>query len=115
MDASTGAYVTLMTTVDNEEDAQAIASATVGQRMAACVQVIGPITSTYWWDGDVQSGEEWLCLIKTGVDLLPELEAIIRQVHPYDVPELLALPVVAGGRDYLAWLDAELAPARRKS
>lgn len=114
MDVSTGAYVTLMTTVDNEEDAQAIASAAVGQRMAACVQVIGPITSTYWWDGDVQSGEEWLCFIKTGVDLLPELEAVIRQVHPYDVPELLALPVVAGGKDYLAWLDAELAPARRK-
>jgi periplasmic divalent cation tolerance protein len=103
-----------MTTVDNAEDAQAIASAAVGQRMAACVQVIGPLTSTYWWDGDVQSGAEWLCLIKTGVDLLPELEAVIRQVHPYDVPELLVLPVVAGGKDYLAWLDAELAPARRK-
>ena len=114
MEASTGTYVTLMTTVDNAEDAQAIASAAVGQRLAVCVQVIGPITSTYWWDNDVQSGDEWLCLIKTGVDLLPELEAIIRQVHPYDVPELLALPVVAGGKDYLAWMSAELAPARRK-
>ena len=101
-------FLQVTTAVDNAEDAQAIASAVVGQRLAACVQVIGPIQSTYWWDGDVQVSEEWLCLIKTRADLFDQLSAVVHQVHPYDVPELIATPVVAGGKAYLGWLEGEL-------
>lgn len=101
-------FLQVTTAVDNAEDAQAIASAVVGQRLAACAQVIGPIQSTYWWDGDVQVSEEWLCLIKTRADLFDQLSAVVHQVHPYDVPELIATPVVAGGKAYLEWLQGEL-------
>ena len=89
-------------------DAQAIARALVEKRLAACVQIIGPITSTYWWQGEIETAEEWLCLIKTRADLFEQVEAAIKEVHPYDVPEILAVPVVAGSEDYLAWLDREL-------
>ena len=100
-------FIQVTTAVDNAEDAQAIASAVVGQRIAACVQIIGPIRSTYWWDGDVQISEEWLCLIKTRSDLFEELSAVVHQVHPYDVPELVATPITAGSKGYLDWLAGE--------
>ena len=100
-------YIQVMTAVDNEEDAQNIASAIVSQRLAASVQIVGPVNSTFWWNNDVETSAEWLCLIKTRADLFAELEALIQQVHPYDVPELLALPIVAGGKSYLTWLDRE--------
>ena len=101
-------FIQVMTAVDNEEDAQNIAAALVSQRLAASVQVIGPLTSTYWWNGDVTTAEEWLCLIQTRANLFAEVDAVIQQVHPYDVPEVLAVPVLAGGSSYLAWLDREL-------
>lgn len=100
-------YWQVMTAVDNEEDAENIASAIVSQRLAACVQIIGPVNSTFWWNSDVQTTEEWICLIKTRADLYPEVEAVIQQVHPYDVPEVIAFPIVAGGKSYLDWIDRE--------
>jgi len=101
-------FIQVTTAVDNAEDAQSIASAVVGQRLAACVQIIGPIQSTYWWEGDVQVSEEWLCLIKTRADLFDQLSAVVHQVHPYDVPELIATPVAAGSKAYLDWIQGEL-------
>ena len=101
-------YIQVMTAVDNAEDAGNIASALVSQRLAASVQIVGPLVSTYWWDGDVTTAEEWICLINTRGDLFTEVDALIQQVHPYDVPEVVAIPMVAGGKSYLAWLDREL-------
>jgi len=86
-----------------------IAHAIVEQRLAACAQVIGPITSTYWWQGKVETAEEWLCIVKSRQDLYPALEKAIRQVHPYEVPEILAVSVVQGSKNYLEWMDRELA------
>jgi periplasmic divalent cation tolerance protein len=100
-------YLQVMTAVDNEEDAQNIASAIISQRLAACVQIVGPVNSTFWWNNDVQTSEEWLCLIKTRADLFPELEAVIQQVHPYDVPEIVAVAIVTGAKSYLDWIDRE--------
>jgi periplasmic divalent cation tolerance protein len=105
-------FIQVTTAVDNAADAATIASALVGQRLAACVQVVGPVKSTYWWDNDVQVSEEWLCIIKSRADLFDELSAVVHQVHPYDVPELLATPVVAGGKAYMDWLHGELKPER---
>lgn len=101
-------HIEVMTTTDSQEEARRIARALVESRLAACVQVIGPIESTYWWEGKMQQSEEWLCLIKTRADRYEEVEARVREVHSYDVPEVLALPVVAGHRPYLDWLDGEL-------
>jgi len=99
----------VITTAATRTDVQAIAHAVVEQRLAACAQVIGPITSTYWWQGKIGTAEEWLCVMKSRQDLYGELEKAIRQVHPYEVPEILAVPVVQGSQDYLEWMDHELA------
>ena len=104
-------FIQVVTTVGDKDTAQQIARALVEQRLAGCVQVIGPITSTYWWNEQVESAEEFLCLIKTRADVFDRLAAAIRAVHPYDVPEILALPVTAGGVSYLDWLNREIRPS----
>ena len=101
-------FIQVMTAIGSRDDAQKIAEATVGKRLAACAQVIGPITSTYWWQGAMEAAEEWLCLVKTRKDLYKELEQAIREAHPYDEPEILAIPVVAGSQGYLAWVEREV-------
>jgi periplasmic divalent cation tolerance protein len=85
-----------------------MAKALVEKRLAGCVQIVGPITSTYWWQGEVEMADEWLCLIKSRRDIYPQLEAAIQAIHPYDTPEILATPVAAGNPDYLQWLRDEL-------
>jgi len=104
-------FIQVITSAATKADAQAIATAVVGKRLAACAQIIGPITSTYWWQGNIETAEEWLCIMKSRQDLYDELEQAIRQVHPYKVPEILAIPVVLGSQDYLEWMDRELAQA----
>ena len=101
-------YVQVVTTTATQADAQAIANALVERRLAGCIQIIGPITSTYRWEGKIETAEEWLCVIKSRADLYEALEEAIRDVHPYDVPEILAVPVTAGSKDYLDWLNGEL-------
>ena len=101
-------YIQAITTTDTLEDAQLIAATLVERRLAACVQIIGPVTSTYRWQGEVESAEEWLCIAKSRLDLYRELEAAIRTVHPYEVPEILVLPVIGGHSAYLEWLDDTL-------
>jgi periplasmic divalent cation tolerance protein len=108
------AYIQVITTTETKADAQAIARAVVEKRLAGCVQIIGPITSTYWWQGEIETAEEWLCVIKSRRDLYERLEEAIREMHPYDVPEILAVPVIAGSQDYLRWLDSELGEFQRK-
>ncbi|MEA2686528.1 MAG: periplasmic divalent cation tolerance protein [Actinomycetota bacterium] len=99
--------VQVQTAAGSRDEADAIAAALVDSRLAACVQVVGPITSRYWWDGAVQVAEEWLCLAKTAADRYPEVEAAIRARHSYDVPEIFALSIVAGSPSYLDWVTRE--------
>ncbi|OHB81516.1 MAG: cytochrome C biogenesis protein CcdA [Planctomycetes bacterium RBG_16_64_12] len=101
-------YVQVVTTTERKEDAERIARALVEARLAACVQVLGPITSTYRWKGAVETSQEWQCVAKTRSDLYTRLEETVRGIHPYEVPEILAVPVATGSRAYLEWLDAEL-------
>jgi periplasmic divalent cation tolerance protein len=101
-------YIQVITTTTSKAEAEAIARALVGQRLAACVQVLGPIASTYWWQGKIETSQEWQCWIKSRRDLYEQIERAIRQVHSYEVPEILAIPVVAGSDSFLAWLDDEL-------
>jgi periplasmic divalent cation tolerance protein len=100
-------YIQVFTTVEKREDAERIASSVVNKRVAACAQVIGPIQSTYWWKGKVEEAGEWLLMMKTRQDLFSSLEKEIRAVHPYEVPEIIALPIVAGSASYLQWIEAE--------
>ena len=101
-------YIQVTTTAETKADAQAIANAVVEKRLAGCAQVVGPITSTYWWQEKIETTEEWLCVIKSRQDLYERLEKAIQKVHPYEVPEVLATPVTEGSKRYLEWLDDEL-------
>ncbi|MFQ6089193.1 MAG: divalent-cation tolerance protein CutA [Candidatus Methanofastidiosia archaeon] len=101
-------FIQVFTTVEKKEDAQKIAKSIVEKRLASCIQIIGPIESTYLWKNDIEIAEEWLCVIKSRKDLYEELEKAILKVHPYRVPEILAIPVVSGSKSYLKWLNDEL-------
>ncbi len=101
-------YIQVLTTTQHRNDAEAIARALVEGRLAACVQIVGPVTSIFRWQGKIETAEEWQCWAKTRRDLYQRIEAAILRLHPYKVPEILALEVLAGGADYFAWLDEEL-------
>lgn len=97
----------VITTTDSEDAAGVLAKGIVGARLAACVQVVGPIRSVYHWDGEVQDDQEWQCWIKTTGDRVAELTEWIKANHSYDVPEVVALPVLGGSPEYLAWVTGE--------
>jgi len=101
-------YLQVLTTVGSEEEARRIAAALVDSRLAACVQILGPIASRYRWQGVVEEAEEWQCLAKTAADRYPEIEAAIREAHSYEEPEIVATPIVAGSRGYLQWVSDEV-------
>ena len=100
--------IQVVTTTGSKEEAEAIAAAVVSRRLAACAQVSGPIASTYHWQGKLETSQEWLCTIKTRMSHYAALEAAIRELHSYDLPEILAVEVAAGHEDYLAWMAGEL-------
>ncbi|MGE0609336.1 MAG: divalent-cation tolerance protein CutA [Pirellulales bacterium] len=105
-------YVQVVTTLSNQDDAERIARSLVEQRLAACVQIEGPIRSIYWWQDKMESAVEWRLVAKTRRDLYRDLEQSLATVHPFDVPEIVAVPILAGHPGYLEWLEKEL-PGRR--
>ena len=100
--------IQVVTTTDSEQIAQAIARDLVENQLAACVQVGGPVTSVYRWEGRIETATEWTCAIKTVRDLYHALESRIRKLHNYDVPEIVVLPLVDGSAAYLAWLREQV-------
>ena len=102
-------YIQVSTTTERKEDAEKIARALVERRLAACTQIVGPIESTYWWKGNVERAEEWLCTIKSSRSLYAQVEREISRLHPYQTPQIIATPIVCGSEDYLKWLSDELA------
>ena len=101
-------YIQVYTTTENKDDAGMIAETVVKKRLAACAQVVGPITSTYWWEGAIEEAKEWFCIMKSRKDLYDKLEEAILDVHSYDVPEIVAVLIVSGNQSYLRWLDKEV-------
>ncbi|MDR3200849.1 MAG: divalent-cation tolerance protein CutA [Spirochaetales bacterium] len=83
---------------------EALARALVESRAAACVQILPDILSTYWWKGKVETGREVLLVIKTLKSKLPDIEAVLKKEHPYELPELVFLPIQGGLEGYLAWI-----------
>jgi len=101
-------YIQIITTTENRQDAEKIAAILVDEKLAGCVQIVGPITSIYRWKGCIETAEEWQCIIKSRRDLYEDVEKIIKKVHPYEVPEIIAVSMIEGSRDYLDWLDSVL-------
>ncbi|MGH7193330.1 MAG: divalent-cation tolerance protein CutA [Candidatus Saccharimonadales bacterium] len=104
-------YIQVFLTTPTQEVAEAIAERLLADRLAACVQIAGPIESRYRWQGKLEVSPEWQCTVKSRLDLFPRIEAAVRGLHPYEVPEILATRLATGHAEYLAWLDHELAPA----
>jgi periplasmic divalent cation tolerance protein len=103
------ACVQVTTTLPDRTTADMIAARLVDERLAACAQVLGPLASTYRWQGRVETAEEWYCHLKTSAERLPALQVRLRGLHPYDVPEIIALPILAGNPDYLRWIEESVA------
>ncbi len=100
--------IQVVTTTGTREEADNIARQLVTRKLAACVQVAGPISSTYSWQGKVETSQEWLCLIKSREALFSALEAAICELHSYDVPEILAFRAMGGHAPYLEWMQQVL-------
>lgn len=102
--------LTVTTTVDDRQVAAELARNAVTLRLAACAQVGGPIASTYWWHGEVEVTQEWMVTFKTAAECADALVDHLVAAHPYDVPEVVVMPVVSGNEAYLQWLDCETRP-----
>ena len=100
--------VVVSTSIDKEEAALAIAKRVLGKRLAACVHIHPPMTSLYWWQGEIASDSEYLLSMKSDRTLFDRLVEAIRSVHPYEVPEITATSIVAVDKEYGAWMREEL-------
>ncbi len=100
--------IQIVTSTDTRDVADRIAEALVEKRLAACVQVFGPVTSVYRWQGALHRGDEWLCVAKSRRHLYARVESTICELHNYEVPEILAVPVCEAFVGYLQWLDDQL-------
>jgi len=98
-------YRIVLTTAGSAEEAERIASALVEDQLAACVNIVAPIISVYRWKGALQKEQEWLLLIKTSAVASERVSQKIRELHSYDLPECIQIPIEAGGADYLKWIE----------
>jgi len=101
-------FIQVFITINDNEKAKEIAGILLEKKLAACVQISGPVTSLYRWKGNLEEDQEWLLTVKSSRALYPELEDLVRQTHPYEVPEILAVTVELGNNDYFDWMEKEL-------
>lgn len=102
------AYSVLFITTANTEEAERIANMLLNQKRAACVNIVPKVSSRFWWQGKLDSAQESLLIVKTRTSLLNEIVTLVKEIHSYDVPEIIALPIVDGNQDYLDWIDKEV-------
>ena len=100
--------VVIFVTASSEEEAGKIAERLLTSRKAACVNIVPGVSSSFWWQGKLDSAQESLLIIKTKASVLPEVIALVKQAHSYTVPEIIALPIIGGSEDYLKWVDKEV-------
>jgi periplasmic divalent cation tolerance protein len=97
--------IIVLITAGGEEEAHRIAESLVKEKKAACVNIVPRVDSLFWWEGKIDSASESLLLVKTKAALFPEIVELVKRTHSYEVPEIIALPIIAGSEDYLKWLD----------
>jgi periplasmic divalent cation tolerance protein len=100
-------FILVQTSSSSKEGAQKIADALLEKRLAAVCWVSGPITSTFWWKGKIEQEEEWICSLKVRKEGYPAIEQVIKEVHSYEIPEIVATPIIAGNQSFLDWLVSE--------
>ncbi|HEY9876908.1 MAG TPA: divalent-cation tolerance protein CutA [Leptolyngbyaceae cyanobacterium] len=102
-------YGVVLVTASSQEEALKLADHLVKETLAACVNLF-PVHSVYTWQGELHHGTEWQLVIKTNLDRFAQLEAKVQELHSYEVPEIIALPIVKGSDGYLGWLAEQTAP-----
>lgn len=101
-------YVVIFVTASGREEADKIAAVLLEGRKAACVNIMSPVVSRFWWKGKIDSADEVLLIIKTRETAVSDVVEIVKGNHAYTVPEIIVLPVVGGSKDYLGWIAAEV-------
>ncbi len=101
-------YIAIFITVGSSEEAHKIAEVLLKQRRVACVNIVAGVSSLFWWQDKLDSAQESLLIVKTKTSQLSEVVRLVKEIHSYDVPEIIALPIVAGNQDYLEWLGKEV-------
>ena len=101
-------HIVIFITASDSEEAHKIAKVLLNQRQAACVNIVPNISSFFWWQGKLDSAQETLLIIKTKASQLDETVSLVKEIHSYDVPEIIALPIVGGNQDYLEWISNEV-------
>ncbi len=99
----------MTTTLPDRDSAHRLGGTLVEERLAACAQVVGPVSSIYRWQGEVETAAEWYCHLKTTGARVPALLSRIRELHPYETPEIIAVPVAEGEPAYLRWIEESVA------
>lgn len=100
--------IVLFITTANAEEAQRIAGVLLNERKAACVNIVPRVDSLFWWQGKLDSAQESLLIVKSKASVLSEIVRLVREHHSYDVPEIIALPIIGGNQDYLEWIGKEV-------
>ena len=96
--------IVIFITASTRKEAHKIASVLLNERKAACVNIVPGISSFFWWEGKLDSAQESLVIVKTKESVLDEIVGLVREIHSYDVPEIIALPIIGGNQDYLEWV-----------
>lgn len=99
--------IVIFCTVPNKDEAKKISKALIGENLAACVSTVDKVNSIFSWNKELCSENELLLIIKTRRELFDKIEAVIKAFHSYNVPEIIALPIIAGSQDYLGWIEHE--------
>ncbi len=99
-------YIIVLVTAASKQEAEKIANHLLNDKLIACANIVGPVTSLYRWSGNIEHNEEWLTIMKTRQNLFERLTEVVKTLHSYEVPEILALPIVEGSKDYLDWMQS---------
>ena len=103
-----GDNIVVFITTAGAEEAQRIADILLNERKAACINIVPRVSSRFWWQGKLESAEESLLIVKTKASVLDEIVGLVKEHHGYDVPEVIALPIIGGNEDYLDWVSKEV-------
>ena len=101
-------YTLIMVTTSSREEAEKIATTLLERKLIACANILGPVSSRFWWQGKIDLAEEYMIFMKTKRELFDQVADSVKQLHSYEVPEIIALPIVEGAKPYLEWINSSL-------
>ena len=101
-------YIVILVTAKDSEEASKISQNLLDKRLVACGNIINPVNSLFWWEGKLDKAEEAMLILKTHYSLFDEVVRVVKSIHSYSVPEILALPILDGNKDYLRWIDESI-------